>query len=78
MMPNRHAEIRPWWDNPVVHAPFDGDDFRRPMPGADWAGPLGPGDPRLTPAGDIARRGTIPEYVTYAVQHPGNITTTVQ
>jgi len=78
-VPDRHATAPPWWQhNMTAWQPMDGDAFRKPMAGAGWTGPLGPGDPRLGPGGDVARRGTIPDYVTYGVLNPGNLTTTVQ
>ena len=60
-----------WGQMPVLHA-FPGADFRTPMPAADWnpTSALGGQDPRETPSGDIARAGTIPDYVPYAVINP--------
>lgn len=76
MIPNRHSEMAPY--DGTVWMPLDGDVFRRSMAGADWSGPLGPGDPRLTPAGDHARDGTIPDYVPFAVINPGRFTSVPQ
>jgi hypothetical protein len=78
-VPNRHETAPPWWENNMtVWAPMDGNDFRKPMTGSQWQ--MGPddGDPRLTPSGDVARRGTIPAYVPYAILNPGVISSVPQ
>lgn len=68
-----HRPMVPYWENPTIHDP-PAADFRCPHTEAQWSNPFGDnGDPRLTPSGDIARRGTIPAYVPFAVMNPANI-----
>ena len=75
MVPYR--DMGPWWENPTVWAP-PSPTFRMDHLGAQWnAAPPG-GDPARTANGDIARAGTIPQYVPYALLHPGMIGTTPQ
>lgn len=73
MLPYR--QMNHWGQMPVIHQ-FPDADFRTKMPAADWnpTSALGGQDPRLTPSGDIAREGTIPDYVTYAVLNPRAVT----
>lgn len=61
-----------WWFRPPVYVDHPAT-FRQSF-GA-WtsdstAALLGGEDPRLTPSGDVARRGTIPPYVPFAVLSP--------
>lgn len=75
MVPYR--DMGPWWETPTIWAP-PSPTFRMSHPEAAWnAAPAG-GDPARTAGADIARRGTIPSYVPYAVINPGRLTTTVQ
>jgi len=78
MMPHRGMS----WDGMLdtTHRYDQGPaTFRQAAPAVDWVGPdTTTGDPRLTPDGDVARRGTIPPYVPYAVLSPGVLTSVPQ
>lgn len=65
-----YRPMNPWWHHIPVHQQ-PAATFRQPHPGAQWTQEWGDDpDPRLGPAGDVARRGTIPKYTTYAVVNP--------
>lgn len=69
-----YREMPHWGQMPVIHD-TGAPTFRQRMHGAEWSmqSTPGGGDPRLTPSGDIARRGTIPPYTPYAVINPGRV-----
>lgn len=77
MIPNRHETAPPWWAQIPRH-PMQPATFRREHKGLQWSGPMPVGDPRLTAEGDIARAGTIPDYVPMAVLNPGRYTSIPQ
>lgn len=74
MVPYR--PMTPWWYRPPIYHDY-APSFRNQGQTKDlgWndTAALGGQDPRLTPSGDIARHGTIPSYVPYAVLNPGRI-----
>lgn len=70
-----YRNMPPYGQAPEPYRMGHGDLFRHALPGAGWSDTvaLGGQDPRLTPSGDVARRGTIPAYVPFAVLNPGKI-----
>lgn len=71
-----YRDMPPYGQAVASYHSGSGDLFRGHHPaGLDWntSAALGGQDPRLTPSGDVARRGTIPSYVPFAPVNPRRI-----